>query len=70
MSPEPREPFPPLESRHSRRRERARKKGLCVKCCVREAAPFVTQCVRCQRYCAEYKWLGFSTIPLGRGTYG
>jgi hypothetical protein len=68
MSPEPREPFPPPESRHQRRRLLLKEYAQCVKCGVREAEPLVTQCIRCQAYNAEYKWLGFSNINLAKGS--
>jgi hypothetical protein len=53
-----------------RRREEARGVGLCTKCYTREPEPLMAKCVRCHRYDAEYSFLGYSTIPLAKGSEG
>lgn len=52
------------------RRERMKNLGLCSICRVREPEPLMATCVRCQRYKAEHGWLGYSAIPLARGSVG
>jgi hypothetical protein len=44
--------------------------GLCTGCRTREAEFGITQCLRCCRHHAERKYLGYSTIPLAKGSEG
>lgn len=54
----------------SKWRAQARKVGLCTHCCVREAEFGASICIRCSRYQAERYYLGYSTIPLAKGSEG
>lgn len=51
-------------------REKAKDLGLCIYCHVREAEPLMATCIRCLRYHTEYSFLGYSTIPLAKGSEG
>ena len=50
--------------------QRARDRGLCIACRVRPQEPLRVTCARCLRYRSEYGYLGYSTIPLAKGSEG
>lgn len=55
---------------NAKRRQRARRLGLCANCQCREPEFGTARCVRCARYKTEHQWLGYSTIPLAKGADG
>jgi hypothetical protein len=54
----------------SERREKLRDAGLCTKCGVREAEPLGALCIRCLRYNAMHHHVGYSNIPIAKGSEG
>jgi hypothetical protein len=50
--------------------KRAIDRGFCSGCHVREAEPLMRTCIRCQRRSAEIRLLGYSDIPLAKGSVG